>query len=65
MNTIRGCIGFKIPTFQGTDNVIQFVIQEAKNMGLTKGGSQVAVIHGTNEDSPDESNIFKILDIDE
>ena len=64
MNTMRGCIGFKIPTFQGTDNVIQFVIQEARKMGLTKNTSQVAVIHGTNEDSPDESNIFKILDIE-
>jgi len=62
MNTMRGCIGFKIPTFQGTDNVIQFVISEAKKMNLVKGG-QVAVIHGTNEDSPDESNIFKILDV--
>ena len=64
MNTMRGTIGFKIPTFQGTENVIQFVIQEAKNMGLCLGG-KVAVIHGTNEDSPDESNIFKILDITE
>jgi hypothetical protein len=61
---MRGCIGFKIPTFQGTDNVIQFVIQEARKMGLLKGCCQVAVIHGTNEDSPDESNIFKILDIE-
>lgn len=63
MNTVRGCIGFKIPTFQGTENVIQFVISEARKMGLTNGGCQVAVIHGTNEDTPDESNIFKILDI--
>lgn len=65
MNTVRGCIGFKIPTFQGTENVIQFVISEARKMGLTNGGNQVAVIHGTNEDTPDESNIFKILDISE
>jgi len=64
LNASRGTLGFKIPTFQGTENVIQFVISEAKKMGLTSGGSQVAVIHGTNEDTPDESNIFKILDID-
>lgn len=63
LNTTRGCLGFKIPTFQGTENVIQFVISEARKMGLTEGGNQVAVIHGTNEDTPDESNIFKILDI--
>jgi len=62
MNTMRGVIGFKIPTFQGTDNVIQSVIVEAKNMKLCKSGSKIAVIHGTNEDTPDESNIMKILD---
>jgi hypothetical protein len=43
--------------------VIQFVISEAKKMGLING-PQVAVIHGTNEDSPDESNIFKILEVE-
>ena len=64
MNTMRGVVGFKIPTFQGTDNVIQFVITEAKKMGMTKAGSKVAVIHGTNEETPDESNIMKILTIE-
>ena len=62
MNYMRGVIGLKIPTFQGTDNVINFVIEEAKKMGLCSKG-QVAVIHGTDEDSPDESNIFKILEL--
>jgi len=65
MNLVRGVIGFKIPTFQGTENVIQFVISEARKMGLTSNGNQVAVIHGINEDTPDESNIFKILDINQ
>jgi hypothetical protein len=64
MNAMRGVVGFKIPTFQGTDNVIQFVISEAKNMKLCKVGTKVAVIHGTNEETPDESNIMKILDIE-
>ena len=57
-------MGLKIPTFQGTDNVIQFVISEAKNMNLCQAGNKVAVIHGTNEETHDESNIFKILDIE-
>jgi pyruvate kinase len=64
MCSMRGVHGFKIPTFQGTDNVIQFVISEAKKMGMTTSGSKIAVIHGTNEDTPDESNIMKILDIE-
>jgi pyruvate kinase len=65
LNVMRGCIGFKIPTFQGTESVIQLIISVAKKMNLTSAGSQVAVIHGTNEDTPDESNIFKILDLSE
>lgn len=64
MNACRGVQGLKIPTFQGTDNVIQFVISEAKKMGACKAGNKVAVIHGTNEETHDESNIFKILDIE-
>jgi hypothetical protein len=31
-------------------------------MKLIKSGQKVAVIHGSNEDTPDESNIMKILD---
>jgi pyruvate kinase len=64
MNSMRGVVGFKIPTFQGTDNVIQFVISEAKKMNMVKAGNKVAVIHGTNEETPDESNIMKILTIE-
>lgn len=57
MNAMRGVIGYKIPTFQGTDNVIQYVIQEAKTMKLCKVGTKVAVIHGTNEETPDRKSV--------
>ena len=63
MNSIRGVTGLKLATLQGTDNVIQQVIAEAKTLHLTKTGAKVAVIHGTNEETPDESNIMKILDV--
>ena len=33
-------------------------------MNMTKTGAKIAVIHGTNEETPDESNIMKILDIE-
>ena len=33
-------------------------------MNMVKGGAKVAVIHGTNEETPDESNIMKILTIE-
>jgi len=34
-------------------------------MKLVKTGAKVAVIHGTNEETHDESNIMKILDVGE
>lgn len=62
MNSIRGVIGHKIESFQGTDQVIAGSIKDAKTLGLCKTGSKIAVIYGSNEDTPDESNIMKILD---
>lgn len=40
------------------------MVHEAKNMKLTKKGSKVAAIYGTHEDTPDESNIMKIIDVE-
>jgi pyruvate kinase len=64
LNTSRGVIGYKMPSFQGTDSLLQLVIKTARDMGLCKSGNKVVTIHGTKEDTPDESNILKILDIE-
>jgi len=64
MNMSRGVIGYKIPSFQGTDNLLMLVIKTAKEKGLCKSGNKVVTIHGSQEESPEESNILKILDID-
>lgn len=63
MNAVRGVIGLKIPTFQEQDNVINSIIDVAKSMDLCRDGGKVAVIHGINEDAPDESNIMKVLTV--
>jgi pyruvate kinase len=63
LQVVRGITGFKIPTFVGTDNVLQLVIKEAKERGLCKSGSKVVCIHSSNEDTPDESNIMKIVEV--
>lgn len=63
LQTVRGITGLKIPTFVGTDNVLQLVIKEAKERNLCKSGHKVVCIHSNNEDTPDESNILKIIDI--
>lgn len=61
MNVTRGVFGMKIPTYNA-DQVISQCITQSKEHKLIKSGQKIAVIHGTNEDSPDESNIMKILD---
>lgn len=63
MNAVRGVTGLKVATLIGQDKVIDSIIQEAKNMDLCREGGKVAVIHGVREDSPDESNIMKILTV--
>ena len=64
LNVTRGVIGFKIPSYQGTDNLLYLTIKTAKEMGLCKSGHQVVTISGSSEDNPDESDVLKILNID-
>ena len=64
LNVARGVLGFKIPSYQGTDNLVQLVIRQAKEMNLCKPGRKVITIHGTSEETPDESTILKIIDVD-
>eukprot|EP00831_Metopus_contortus_P075800 TRINITY_DN6966_c0_g1_i2.p1 TRINITY_DN6966_c0_g1~~TRINITY_DN6966_c0_g1_i2.p1 ORF type:complete len:125 (+),score=8.48 TRINITY_DN6966_c0_g1_i2:2-376(+) len=65
LNTTRGIIGFKIPSFQGTDNLLKSCIAAAKKMELCHKGNKVVVIHSTSEDDPGISNLLKILDIEQ
>jgi pyruvate kinase len=64
MNLSRGAKGFKVPSFQGTDSLLQVVIKAAKDLGLCKSGNKAITIHGTQEESPDESNVMEIMDIE-
>jgi len=64
LNITRGTIGFKIPSFQGTDNLLLTIIRVAKERKLCNVGNKVVCIHGLNEEQPEESNILKILDIE-
>jgi len=62
LESVRGAVGHKIESFTGTDQVIAQCIKDAKNANLVKSGQKIAVIYGSNEDTPDESNIMKIMD---
>lgn len=64
LQTTRGVWGYKIPSYQGTDNLISQVVKVAKENGMAKPGHKVVCIHGHNEDTPDESDIMKIVDVE-
>jgi hypothetical protein len=42
---------------------LNFAIQEAKTMQLARVGAKVVTIVATNEDTPEETNIMKIMSV--
>lgn len=64
LNCARGVIGFKIPTYNGSENVMQLAIATAKEKMLCKPGRKVICIHGTDEETPDEQSVLKIVDVE-
>jgi pyruvate kinase len=64
LQVVRGVWGFKIPAYQSSDNVVQMVVKVAKENHLVKSGGKVVVIQAQNEDTPDESNVMKIVDVE-
>jgi pyruvate kinase len=61
-NASRGVVGLRIQGNADSDVAIKGAIEDAKSLKLVKVGAKCAVIHGSNEDTPDESNIMKIVD---
>jgi pyruvate kinase len=64
LQTVRGVWGFKIPNYQSGDNIVQMVVKVAKEQHLVKSGGKVVVIQAQNEDTPEESNVMKIVDVE-
>jgi pyruvate kinase len=64
LNLVQGVIPFKIPSFQGTENLLRSLISTAKGMKLCKKGNQVVCVHSTKEEDPGISNVLKILEVE-
>jgi len=58
---MRGVTSFKCGN---SGSVINECVAAAKEMGLVQSGAKVAVVHSTGEETSDESNVMKILDIE-
>ena len=66
MNANYGCITLKVPSYEGTENVIRFAILVAKyNYKLVGDEDSVIVVHGANEEDVNQANIMKILRVAE
>ena len=63
LQNVWGIQGYKIPSYQGTENLLQLVIQQAKKLKLVTTGHKAVCIHSASEETPDESNILKMIDI--
>ena len=46
------------------DQEVKFAIAEARKMKYVKSGNKVITIHGVAEDTPDESNVMKIMNVE-
>jgi pyruvate kinase len=64
MSTTRGVTGFKIPSYQGQADMIKVITKAAKDQGLIKSGAKVVCVLSQNEETPDESNIMKVVDVE-
>lgn len=63
MNVTRGVITLKIPSFLGTENLLNDAMKYALESGYAKKGDSVVCLSGQNEETPENVNILKIATI--
>jgi pyruvate kinase len=60
LNISRGVICLKIPSYLGSDNLVNDAMKYALEAGYCKKGDNVVCLMGQNEESPEAVNIMKI-----
>lgn len=63
LNTTRGVITLKIPSFLGCDNLVNDALKYAVDCGFCVKGDTVVSLMGQNEDLPESVNIMKIATV--
>ena len=61
MNIVRGGVTLKVPSYEGTDNLLRYAMDVARNRNLIGGGDLVIAIHGNSETDTNKANTMKIL----
>ena len=63
LNTTRGIRTLKIPSFIGTDNLVNDAINYSLESNYIKKGDKVVCLMGQNEESPEYVNIIKVTTV--
>jgi pyruvate kinase len=60
LNTTRSVISLKIPSYIGTDNLINDAIKYSLESNYIKKGDKVICLMGQNEETPEYVNVMKV-----
>jgi pyruvate kinase len=58
---VRGVTALRVPSFQGTDALIEYALKHAKNNNLLQSGDKVLVLQGIQEEDPEQTNVLKVI----
>ncbi|CAI2367740.1 unnamed protein product [Moneuplotes crassus] len=64
INLMRGCIGYRVPSFQGIDKILQNLIKAAKSMGYCSSGNVVIALRANSDHNQAQSNMMEIFEIE-
>ena len=64
VNCTRGVIGCLSKAGLSVEDQTAFAIIQGRKMKVCKAGYKVVVLNGTNEDTPDESNVMKVMTVE-
>lgn len=63
LNITRGIKCLKIPSFIGTENLLNDAVNYAEKEGFISKGDNIVCLMGTKEETPDQANIIKVMNI--
>lgn len=65
LQVLRGVHTYKIlSVMEGKDDLVEHMISEAKKKRICKTGQKVIIVHGINEDQPDEQSVMRVMEVE-
>jgi len=63
LGVVRGVVPMMTASFVGTDSVISKALKQALELGMVKSGDAIVAVHGTQEETPGQSNLMKVMTV--